>query len=199
MKFTTSDGILKRGRPSFLQPSGPIYQTIDAEKLCARNEERIEPLPGLWWLNQVVAKLSVRAVPFIILLLLASSRLDVGNVYFNSFILLSVRQPTSPSFAKVAFRKFKLGSLEIQAPDSARGALDTTFLDEEMRISRGDKGNLFILTMSDKTARLVDPDDPDRKDLFAENTLSLAMNIALISFLGIVLLFIVISRLPTKA
>ncbi len=38
-----------------------------------------------------------------------------------------------------------LGLLPITAPDSARGKLDTTYLDEELRVSRGDRGNLFVL------------------------------------------------------
>ncbi len=38
------------------------------------------------------------------------------------------------------------------APDSAKGKLDTTFLDEELRVSRGDKGNLFILRQRDPDA-----------------------------------------------
>jgi hypothetical protein len=32
------------------------------------------------------------------------------------------------------------------------GELDVTYLDDELRISRGDKGNLFILVQSDPDA-----------------------------------------------
>ena len=45
----------------------------------------------------------------------------------------------------VRFRQFAISWLRIPAPKSAIGELDTTFLDEELRISRGDKGNLFVL------------------------------------------------------
>ena len=49
--------------------------------------------------------------------------------------------PASESQVNVQFRKFKiLGLIPVTAPESAKGSLDTTFLDEEMRISRGDKG-----------------------------------------------------------
>jgi hypothetical protein len=33
------------------------------------------------------------------------------------------------------------------------GELDITYLDEELRVSRGDKGNLFVLVMDDPDDR----------------------------------------------
>jgi hypothetical protein len=36
---------------------------------------------------------------------------------------------------------------------AAAGELAITYLDEEMRISRGDKGNLFVLLMDDPEDR----------------------------------------------
>jgi PAP_fibrillin len=44
------------------------------------------------------------------------------------------------------------GLIRVTAPENAKGKLDTTFLDEELRISRGDKGNLFILRQRDPSA-----------------------------------------------
>ncbi len=47
---------------------------------------------------------------------------------------------------KVQFKEFKiLGLLPVKAPDSAVGDLAITYLDEEIRVSRGNKGNLFVL------------------------------------------------------
>jgi len=60
--------------------------------------------------------------------------------------------PLSTSRVSVKFDKFLIGGLvPVKAPDSARGELEITFLDKEMRIARGNKGNVFVLTQ-------VDPD-----------------------------------------
>ena len=61
----------------------------------------------------------------------------------------------SESKVFVKFVQFKIGNLlPINAPATATGELDTTYVDSEMRISRGDKGNLFVLLMEDASARL---------------------------------------------
>jgi len=51
--------------------------------------------------------------------------------------------------------KFEIfGILKVDAPESAKGALNTTYVDNEIRVSRGDKGNLFVLRMADATKEL---------------------------------------------
>ena len=53
--------------------------------------------------------------------------------------------------ADVQFRTFGIGWLRIPAPKKARGVLETTYLDADLRIGRGDKGNLFVLTRESTT------------------------------------------------
>ncbi|KDP38889.1 hypothetical protein JCGZ_05046 [Jatropha curcas] len=63
--------------------------------------------------------------------------------------------PLNAKKVAVKFDKFKIaGLIPIKAPGRARGELEITYLDEELRISRGDKGNLFILTMVDPSYRV---------------------------------------------
>ncbi|XP_020221395.1 probable plastid-lipid-associated protein 4, chloroplastic isoform X2 [Cajanus cajan] len=63
--------------------------------------------------------------------------------------------PLSPRKVAVKFDTFKIGGIiPIKAPGRARGELEITYLDEELRVSRGDKGNLFILKMVDPSYRV---------------------------------------------
>ncbi|KAK9073936.1 hypothetical protein SSX86_006530 [Deinandra increscens subsp. villosa] len=63
--------------------------------------------------------------------------------------------PVNAKKVAVKFDYFKiLGLIPVKAPDRARGSLEITYLDEELRVSRGDKGNLFILRMIDPSYRV---------------------------------------------
>ena len=118
--YTTSASILGSNRPWPFRPIGPIYQTIDTERLRARNRETFP------FFNAVDADLT----------------------------------PTSASGVNVQFVKFQIfGVIKVDAPASARGALDTTYLDADVRVGRGDKGNLFVLRMRDREKRLEREND----------------------------------------
>ena len=105
--YTTSDSILGTSRPPFLRPFGDIYQTIDVEKLTAKNQETIPFFGG------VDAELT-------------PATKNKVNVQFKTFYIFGV--------------------IPVQAPESAKGELTITYLDEDLRISRGNRGNLFILS-----------------------------------------------------
>ncbi|MCL7035194.1 hypothetical protein MKW94_017887 [Papaver nudicaule] len=63
--------------------------------------------------------------------------------------------PLNSRKVAVQFDQFKiLGLIPVKAPGRARGELEITYLDEELRVSRGDKGNLFVLKMIDPSYRV---------------------------------------------
>ncbi|KAJ1293979.1 hypothetical protein BS78_01G111100, partial [Paspalum vaginatum] len=73
--------------------------------------------------------------------------------YFNQVTANLV--PLNPRRVAVKFDYFKIFSLiPIKSPGSGKGELEITYLDEELRVSRGDKGNLFVLKMVDPTYRV---------------------------------------------
>ncbi|KAJ6704506.1 PLASTID-LIPID-ASSOCIATED PROTEIN 4 CHLOROPLASTIC-RELATED [Salix viminalis] len=63
--------------------------------------------------------------------------------------------PLNTRRVAVKFDFFRIaGLIPIQSPGSGRGQLEITYLDEELRISRGDRGNLFVLKMVDPSYRV---------------------------------------------
>ncbi|XP_042390350.1 probable plastid-lipid-associated protein 4, chloroplastic isoform X4 [Zingiber officinale] len=81
-------------------------------------------------------------------------------IYTTSRSILQVQVtanliPLNARRVKVQFDTFKiLGLIPIKAPGRASGELEITYLDEMIRVSRGDKGNLFILKMVDRSYRV---------------------------------------------
>ena len=55
-------------------------------------------------------------------------------------------QPETEKLTKVQFKKFSIGPISFDAPEQFKGALDVTYLDDDLRLTRGDKGNIFVLT-----------------------------------------------------
>ncbi|CAJ1963628.1 unnamed protein product [Sphenostylis stenocarpa] len=63
--------------------------------------------------------------------------------------------PLNSRRVAVKFDFFKIANLiPIKSPGSGRGELEITYLDEDLRISRGNRGNLFILKMVDPSYRV---------------------------------------------
>ena len=54
--------------------------------------------------------------------------------------------PQDSKLTNVQFKRFQIGPIGFNAPASFKGQLDITYLDNDLRLTRGDKGNLFVLT-----------------------------------------------------
>ena len=54
--------------------------------------------------------------------------------------------PVNDKLTNVQFQQFQIGPVRFDAPPSFKGQLDITYLDKDLRLTRGDKGNLFVLT-----------------------------------------------------
>nr|GMC83614.1 probable plastid-lipid-associated protein 4, chloroplastic isoform X1 [Ipomoea batatas] len=63
--------------------------------------------------------------------------------------------PINAKRVAVKFDSFKIaGVIPINARGSGRGQIEITYLDEDLRITRGNQGNLFILRMVDPSYRV---------------------------------------------
>jgi hypothetical protein len=54
--------------------------------------------------------------------------------------------PQNDKLTNVQFKRFSLGPIGFDAPETFKGYLDVTYLDNDLRLTRGDKGNIFVLT-----------------------------------------------------
>lgn len=66
-------------------------------------------------------------------------------------------EPVSPSEVKVVFQIFTIGPVSFQAKrDSFTNFLDVTYVDKDIRLSRGGKGNIFVLSRYSELPPLAD-------------------------------------------
>lgn len=143
--WTTSDSILGLSRPWLFRPRSrkPILQYLDPSKGFARNleytplgknrvEASIVPLDE----NQVedFTNRSPRKGP----------KYKIDNSPGGTY--LPKGEDVRSNTVGVKFNKFIiLGLIRVKAPEKARGILQVTYLDDDLRLSRGDRGNLFVL------------------------------------------------------
>jgi len=145
--WTSSPSILGLNRPFFLRPKEdkPILQFLDPFQGVARN---LEDTPvGRNTVDAEIAPLNPENLAKF------TSKLD--NYLFFKYGEEEQRggtylPETTASLMRttvgVRFRTFNvLGLLSIPAPEQATGILEITYLDDTMRLSRGDRGNLFVL------------------------------------------------------
>lgn len=122
LKYTTSDSILGRTGSKRV---GQILQTIDGPNLFAKNSETLNFL-GIF---NIPRSVTAALTP------MTGSKVAVQFKKFT-FGPVECNKPVD----------FTIGPIVLNAPDSFRGELDITYIDEDLRLSRGDKGNIFVLT-----------------------------------------------------
>ena len=134
--YTSSDELLGIGRFPLLQ-LGQIYQCIRVGDRKVYNIAEVQSLPLLEGLVSVAAEFEP----------VSEKRV---NVKFNRFIIGSQRfigyQSPNNLIADIEKgKKFIAIDFSLQARDQ-KGWLDITYLDEDLRIGRGNVGSVFVLT-----------------------------------------------------
>ncbi|KAB1207027.1 putative plastid-lipid-associated protein 4, chloroplastic [Morella rubra] len=169
--YTTSQAVLQTQRPKWLRPNGKIYQAINVDTLLElkiwklghsliRLVHDIVQLHGGWRVLRSRVELEFQVTANLVPL--NSRRVAVKFDYFRIAGLvvnsgLGVKVFNSVSCGEFTFSQmilYNASQIPIKSPGSGRGQLEITYLDEELRISRGDKGNLFILKMADPSYRV---------------------------------------------
>ena len=132
LQYTTATSVLGKGKPGFLKPRGPIHQTVDIFTAQVKNEESFEPLPFLKFTNASVSSLDAQT----------DSRASVRP---KAYTFAGFKVDAPPASVGRAAR-----DLEMEASGSGSLAwMDTTFVDDELRISRSQSGDVFILVRDD--------------------------------------------------
>jgi hypothetical protein len=134
--YTTSQELLRIDQVPLLK-LGQIYQYIDVKTATLYNIAEVYGLPYLEGLISVVARfepVSDRRV----------------NVRFERSIIGLQRllgyQSAEQFISEIAAgKKFAAVDFQITAREQ-RGWLEVTYLDEDLRIGRGNEGNVFVLT-----------------------------------------------------
>ena len=75
-----------------------------------------------------------------------SEVLRYGGIFDVPRSVSAELSPVNGKLTDVQFKRFQLGPIGFNAPESFKGSLDITYLDDEDRLTRGDKGNIFVLT-----------------------------------------------------
>ncbi|RQH19327.1 fibrillin [Okeania hirsuta] len=134
--YTTSQELLRIDSFPFLK-LGEIYQCIRVQDTAIYNIAEVSGLPLLEGIVSVVAQFE------------AVSEKRV-NVKFNRSILglqslIGYQSPNRLIAEIESGKKFTAVDFKIQNREQ-KGWLDITYLDEDLRIGRGNQGNVFVLT-----------------------------------------------------
>ena len=116
LEYSTAGYIIGKG--DVFPRIGPIVQRIDTATSTAENSEVVSYF-GIPVARKVMAELLPPSPP---------------------------DDKKKNQLTYVQFKRFSLGPFGFDAPKQLKGFLDITYLDENLRLTRGDKGNLFVLT-----------------------------------------------------
>ncbi len=133
--YTSSQELLRIDNFPFLK-LGDIYQCIRVEDTAIYNIAEVYGLPFLEGIVSVVAQFEV----------VSEKRV---NVKFNRSIfglqsLIGYQSPNKLIAEIESEKKFTAVDFDIQNREQ-QGWLDITYLDEDLRIGRGNKGSVFVL------------------------------------------------------
>lgn len=127
------------------------------EKKNPTKKSLTSPLLNKEWILEYTTSESIRGSKMFpkvgpILQMLDNKELKAKNSETVSYFGIKVKRavtaeltPVSESLCDVQFKKFTIGPITFNAPESFKGSLDITYLDNDFRLSRGDKGNIFVL------------------------------------------------------
>jgi hypothetical protein len=145
--FTTSQELLGIDRFP-LYKLGNIYQCLRVAEAKIFNVAEIKGLPLLGGLVSVCASFTVvseKRVKVNFERLVAGSQTLLGYRDVHSFID-TLRSPVSGSANSSNKSQKKLLAIDFQIKrEDQKGWLETTYLDRDLRIGRGNGGNLFVL------------------------------------------------------
>lgn len=134
--YTTSQGLLQIDRFPFLK-LGQIYQYIQANTAQIYNIAEVQGPPYLEGLVAVAARFEPQSDRRV--------KVDFQRGIFGLQRLIDYRSPNSFIQQLESGKKFAAIDFNITNREQ-KGWLDITYLDDDMRIGRGNEGNVFVLT-----------------------------------------------------
>ena len=151
---------VKRGLSETPEDRVKMEKLFSLLERCNRNKQPLQQpslADGLWKLEYTTSDSILgrggyeRVGP--ILQMIDTRNLKAENSETIGFFGLSIPRkvtadltPVSKSKVGVLFKVFSIGPISFNAPSTFTGELDITYVDEDLRLSRGDKGNIFVLS-----------------------------------------------------
>ena len=132
LQYTTELNAVGKNRPGFLRPQGAIYQTVDVFSQTVLNEQTYSPLPFVSFKSRNVSELDAQT----------ESRAKVKKQEYM-FAGLKLKAPPKTPGRQIADWEMEASGLGSMA------WMDTTFVDNDLRISRTQAGAVFVFSRND--------------------------------------------------